>query len=307
MTEEIKTTRRDFVALLSALGVSGLGSGVSLAQGQMPLRAIPGTGEMLPVVGLGSSKVVSQVSAQGTEPLEAVLRALVANGGRVVDTWPRNPENDAGFGRVINEPDLRERLFVTTKIDQVGKQAGIDQFRQTQRLYGRETIDLVQIFSLTDLETQWPNLKDWKASGEARYIGVTVSEYERYAQLEEFLQRESPDFVQMNYSITERGAEERLLPIAQDRGIAVLINRPFMNGAYFGRLEGQPLPEWAAEFDCESWAQFSLKYILANPTITCVLTETSNSNHMEENARTAFSRVPDSAARARMRAVIDEI
>jgi len=307
MTEEIKTTRRDFVALLSALGVSGLGSSVSLAQGQMPQRAIPGTGEMLPVVGLGSSKVVSQVSAQGTEPLGAVLRALVANGGRVVDTWPRNPENDAGFGRVINEPDLRESLFVTTKIDQVGKQAGIDQFRQTQRLYGRETIDLVQIFSLTDLETQWPNLKDWKASGEARYIGVTVSEYERYAQMEEFLQRESPDFVQMNYSITERGAEERLLPMAQDRGIAVLINRPFMNGAYFGRLEGQPLPEWAAEFDCESWAQFSLKYILANPMLTCVLTETSNPHHMEENARTAFSRVPDAAARARMRTFIDQI
>ena len=198
-------------------------------------------------------------------------------------------------------------MFITTKIDQVGKEAGIAQFRQTQELYQRETIDLVQIFSLTDLETQWPNLKDWKDEGSARYIGVTVSNYERYDQLIEFLGRETPDFVQMNYSITERRAEERLLPMAADMGLAVLLNRPFMNGAYFGRLEGRPVPEWAAEFDCTSWAQFSLKYILAHPTITTVFTETSNPAHMEENAQASYGRMPDAAARARMRALIDEV
>ena len=307
MTDNIMTTRRDVLAMLSAVGVAGLGAARALAQEQMPLRAIPSTGEMLPVVGLGSSKVVSQVSSNGTEPLAAVLRTLAANGGAVVDTWPRNPENDAGFGRVINEPDLRDSLFITTKIDQVGKEAGIAQFRQTQQLYQRETIDLVQIFSLTDLEVQWPNLKDWKAEGHARYIGVTVSQYGLYEQLEEFLQRETPDFVQMNYSITERRAEERLLPLAADMGLAVLLNRPFMNGAYFGRLEGQSVPEWAAEFDCTSWAQFSLKYILAHPTITTVLTETSNPRHMEENAQASYGRLPDAAARARMRTFIDEV
>jgi len=231
----------------------------------------------------------------------------VANGGAVVDTWPRNPPNDAGFGRVINEPDLRDSLFITTKIDQVGKEAGIAQFRQTQELYQRETIDLVQIFSLTDLETQWPNLKDWKEEGSARYIGVTVSNYERYDQLIEFLGRETPDFVQMNYSITERRAEERLLPMAADMGLAVLLNRPFMNGSYFGRLEGRPVPEWAAEFDCTSWAQFSLKYILAHPTITTVFTETSNPVHMEENAQASYGRMPDAGERAQMRAYIDEV
>jgi len=293
--------------MLSAAGVAGFGPVRSLAQERMPARAIPSTGEMLPVVGLGSSKVVSQVSTNGPEALAAVLRALVANGGSVVDTWPRNPENDAGFGQVTSEPDLRDSLFITTKIDQTGKAAGIAQFRRTQQLYNRETVDLAQIFSLTDLDVQWPNLKDWKADGHARYIGVTVSQYRRYEQLEDFLQRETPDFVQMNYSITERRAEERLLPRAADQGLAVLINRPFMNGAYFGRLEGRPVPEWAAEFDCTSWAQFSLKYILAHPTVTCVLTETSNPRHMEENARTAFGRLPDAAARARMRAFIDEV
>ncbi len=307
MTDNLAITRREALAMLSAMGVAGLAPSHALAQQQMPLRAVPSTGEMLPVVGLGSSKVVSQVSTDGPEALAAVLRALVANGGSVVDTWPRNPENDAGFGQVTNEPDLRDSLFITTKIDQTGKAAGIAQFRRTQQLYRRETVDLAQIFSLTDLDVQWPNLKDWKADGRARYIGVTVSQYRLYERLEGFLQRETPDFVQMNYSITERRAEERLLPLAADQGLAVLINRPFMNGAYFGRLEGQPVPEWAAEFDCTSWAQFSLKYILAHPTITCVLTETSNPRHMEENAQAAFGRLPDAAARARMRAFIDEV
>ena len=307
MTDNRTITRREALAMLSAMGAAGLAPSHALAQQQMPLRAVPSTGEMLPVVGLGSSKVVSQIADNGTEPVAAVLRALVANGGAVVDTWPRNPANDAGFGRVINEPDLRDSLFITTKIDQVGKEAGIAQFRQTQELYQRETIDLVQIFSLTDLETQWPNLKDWKAEGSARYIGVTVSNYERYDQLIEFLGRETPDFVQMNYSITERRAEERLLPMAADMGLAVLLNRPFMNGSYFGRLEGRPVPEWAAEFDCTSWAQFSLKYILAHPTITTVFTETSNPAHMEENAQASYGRMPDAAARARMRALIYEV
>ena len=302
---KLSTTRRDFLALLSAAGVTGLGPTLSVAQDKMPMRPIPATGEMLPVVGLGSSKVVSQISEKGTEPLAAVLRALVAQGGSVIDTWPRHPENDAGLGQVLKEPDLRDALFVTSKIDRTGKEAGIEQFRQTQRLYGRKTIDLVQVFNLTGLETQWSNLQDLKAEGHARYIGVTVSKYDLYEPLEGFLDKVTPDFIQINYSITERRAEERLLPLARDKGLAVLINRPFMNGAYFRKLAGQPLPEWAADSDCESWAQFSLKYILAHPAITCVLTETSNPLHMVENAASSLGRMPDAAARARMREFID--
>jgi diketogulonate reductase-like aldo/keto reductase len=306
MTDNI-TTRRDFLALMSALGVSGLGSGRLLAQERMPTRQIPGTDESLPIIGLGSSKPVSQIAEKGTVPVAEVLRTLVANGGSVVDTWPRNPANDEAFGRVINESDLRDALFVASKIDRVGKEAGIQQFRDTQRLYQRQTVDLVQVFSLTDVDTQWPNLKDWKASGEARYIGVTVANARLYEQLESFLQRETPDFVQINYSITERDAEVRMLPMLQDLGRAVLINRPFMNGEYFQRLGQRPVPEWAAEFDCESWAQFSLKYILPHPAVTCVLTETSNPAHMEENALAAYGRMPDVAERERMKAVIDQV
>ena len=301
------TSRREFVAMLSAMGVSGFGAARAFAQERMPMRVIPSTGERLPVVGLGSSKVVQEVATEGSEPLAGVLRTLVEHGGSVVDTWPRNPDNDAAFGRVISEPDLRENLFVTTKIDQMGREMGVAQFRQTQQLYQRETLDLTQIFSLTDLDVHWPSLQAWKEEGATRYIGVTVSQFGLYEQLDEFLGRETPDFIQVNYSITERLAEERLLPMARDRGVAVIINRPFMNGAYFRRLEGEALPEWTAAFDCHSWAQFSLKYILANPMITCVLTETSNPVHMAENASTAFGPVPDAQARERMRQFIDSI
>jgi len=301
------TTRRDFLGLMSALGISGLGSVPSFAQEQMPTRTIPGTTESLPIIGLGSSKPVSQIAERGAGPVAEVLRTLVEHGGSVVDTWPRSPANDEAFGHVISEPDLRDALFVTTKIDQVGKQAGVEQFSQTQRLYQRDTLDLVQVFSLTDLDTQWLNLKDWKASGAARYTGVTVANESLYEPLERFLRREKPDFVQINYSITERGAEERMLPLFRDMGIGVIINRPFMNGDYFQRLGNRPLPEWAAEFDCESWAQFSLKYILPHPAITCVLTETSNPAHMAENARAAFGRMPDDAERKRMTEVINQV
>jgi diketogulonate reductase-like aldo/keto reductase len=299
--------RRDFLALLSALPAAGLVPRTPFAQEAMPLRRIPRTGETLPVIGLGSSKVVQEIATNGEDPLRQVLRTLVSHGGKLVDTWPRNAANDAAFGRVINEPELRDRLFITTKIDQVGKEAGIAQFRQTLDLYGREVIDLVQIYSLTDLDVHWPSLREWKESGAARYIGVTVAESRFYAQLEEFLQREQPDFVQMNYSITERDTENRLLPMAADRGLAVLVNRPFMNGAYFRRLETTPLPEWAAEFGCATWAQFSLKYILAHPAVTCVLTETTNPEHMAENALAAFGGAPDEPARARMRELIDGV
>jgi diketogulonate reductase-like aldo/keto reductase len=302
------TTRRAFIARTSAAaaaaGFAGHPAFTALAQHGVPQRPIPSTGEMLPVIGLGSSKVVEQVAQNGTEPLANVLRALVAHGGKLVDTWPRNAANDAGLGRVIALPEFQGKLFVTTKVDQVGKDAGVKQFRDALRNYQREVIDLVQIFSLTDLDTHWPSLKEWKAEGTARYIGVTVSQDSRHAELEQFLRREQPDFVQMNYSITERAVEERLLPFAADRGVAVVINRPFMNGAYFDRLEGKALPDWAREFGCETWAQFSLKYILANAHLTSVLTETGDPEHMTENLLTATGPLPNETQRQRMREFI---
>jgi diketogulonate reductase-like aldo/keto reductase len=294
-------SRREFLALLSSLPFA---AAPALAQQKMPARRMPGSGEMLPVIGLGSSKVVEEIARNGDEPVRQVLRTLVAQGGKVIDTWPRNPANDARFGAVINDAEFRDRLFVTTKIDRTGKDAGLAQLREAHKNYGRKVLDLAQIFSLTDLDTHWPTLREWKDSGMARYIGVTVSEPRRHADLEGFLKRERPDTTQVNYSITEREAEDRLIPLAADRGIAVIINRPFMNGAYFKRLEGRPLPPWATEIGCSTWAQFSLKYILSNPRVTVVLTETSNPKHMAENAQAALGPMPDESARKRMREFI---
>ena len=172
---------------------------------------------------------------------------------------------------------------------------------QAHELYRRKVLDLAQIFSLTDVDTHWPSLRSWKEAGEARYIGVTVSEMRLHQAVEQFVKREKPDVFQVNYSITERESEDRIIPLAADRGAAVIINRPFMNGALFKRLEGRPLPQWATEIGCATWAQFSLKYILSNPRVTVVLTETSNPKHMAENADAALGPMPDESARKRMR------
>ena len=273
----------------------------------MPTRPIPTTREALPIVGLGSTRPVTEIAERGPAFVEAVVRTLVEHGGRVVDTWPRSDGNDDAFGQIIAAPDLRDRMFVTINLEQQGAQAGRDHFERTLRLYRRERIDLVNVGSLIDLEAQWPNLRAFKDDGRARYIGVTAAQAALYDQLETFLVRERPDFIEINYSVTEREAERRLLPLCADRGIAVLISRPFMNGAYFERLANVPLPTWAEEFECRSWAQFSLQYILANPVVTCVLTETTSAEHMAENALVAFAPVPGDRARQRMRELMDAV
>jgi diketogulonate reductase-like aldo/keto reductase len=300
-------TRRDVLSLAGAAAAAHAAGGVRAQPRTMPARTVAATGETLPVIGLGSTRPVTAIAERGPGPVEAVLRALVEHGGRVVDTWPRSDANDDVFGQIISRPELRDRLFVTINLEQQGAAAGRAYFERTLRLYRRERIDLVNVGSLVDLEAQWPNLRAFKDDGRARYIGVTAAQAALYGELEAFLARERPDFVEINYSVTERDAERRLLPLCADRGIGVLISRPFMNGAYFERLANVALPDFAAEFECTSWAQFSLQYILANPAVTCVLTETTSAEHMAENALAAFAPVPSSAARDRMRAFIDAL
>ncbi len=318
MTNPSDPTRRDFLKRIAGVGaVLGPGGGMLARtasanptlpppptppqQTPLPTRPIPGTAETLPIVGLGSSKPVLEIPTAGTEPLAAVIRVLLEHGGRVVDTSPRTPEIDAEFSKVLTAPEFRDRLFVTMKINTNGEAAGVEQMRQNQMLVGRRTLDLLQVESLRDLDVHWPNVLRWKDSGEARRIGVTVSNNRQHDRFEAVMRSEPLDFVQINYSVMEPQAEDRLLPLAQDLGMAVLINRPFMNGSYFGRVSGRKLPEWASEFDCATWAQFSLKYILAHPAVTCVLTETTNPEHMEDNVGAGFGRLPDEAMKGRMR------
>ncbi len=305
------TTRRDFLISLAGAGAllaaprAAFGAALS-AQEMLPTRPIPGTEETLPIVGFGSSKPVLEIPTEGTEPVAGVIRVLLEHGGRVVDTSPRTPEVDAEFGEVLTAPEFSGRLFVATKINTDGEAAGIEQMRQNQRLVGSRTLDLLEVESMRDLEVHWPNVRRWKDSGEARYIGVTTSNIGQHDAFEAFMRSEPLDFVQVNYSVMEPNAEDRLLPLAQDLGLGVLINRPFMNGSYFGRVNGRELPEWASEFDCASWAQFSLKYILAHPAVTCALTETTNPAHMAENIGTAFGRLPDEATKRRMRELVQD-
>jgi len=300
------SSRREFLTRSAAVATA-LAAPAGIAQLRaMPARAIPGTNEELPLVGLGSTRPVTAIAERGPAHVEAVIRTLVEHGGRVVDTWPRSDANDAAFGEIISAPDLRERLFVTINLEQQDVQAGRDHFDRTLRLYRRERIDLLNVGSLVGLDVQWPNLRAAKDAGRARYIGVTAAQAALYEQLEGFLARERPDFVEINYSVVERDAE-RLLPRLADNGIAVLISRPFMNGAYFERLATVPLPAWAADFECTSWAQFSLKYIFGNSAVTCVLTETTRAENMAENALAAYGAVPSRGARRRMRAFIDAL
>jgi diketogulonate reductase-like aldo/keto reductase len=301
------TTRRDFLTLATGAAAALAARGVPAQPRTMPVRAIPTTGESLPLVGLGSTRPVTAIAERGPAHVEAVIRALVEHGGRVIDTWPRNEANDGAFGRIISAPEWRERLFVTINLAQEGAEAGREQFERTLQLYQRDRIDLLNVGSLIDLDAQWPNLRAAKDSGRARYIGVTAAQAALYDQLEAVLAREEPEFVEITSSVVEREAERRLLPLLADRGIAVLISRPFMNGAYFERLANVPLPEWAAEFECESWAQFSLKYIFGNRAVTCVLTETTRAENMAENALAAFGPAPNEAARERMRQLMDGI
>jgi len=312
VTHRSHPTRRDFLAQLAGLGallsgaepVFGSSGGFEAFQDLLPTRPIPVSGEEIPIVGFGSSASVLDIPNSGTEPIVNVLRIMLQRGARVVDTSVRSEAIDREFGQVLQRPEFSDRLFVTSKVNTEVEQEGLDQMRQTQRLFGRRTLDLVQIESLRGLELHWPNLQAWRESGEARYIGVTVSNDSNHERMEAFIRSESPDFVHVNLSVVETAAEERLLPLARDRGMAVLTNRPFMNGAWFGMVQGRELPEWAAEFDCASWAQFSVKYVLSNPAVTCALTETTDPAHMAENLLSGVGRLPDEATRSRMRDLV---
>lgn len=299
-------SRRDFLIYVAAGTAVPFLPTRAVPRSAYPTRPIPKTGEPLPVVGLGTTKAVSQLAERGTTEFKMLLRTLLDGGGTVVDTWSRSAALDELTGEALQAEGLVQDLFLATKVDAVGAEAGRAMLERTRRWYGK-TSDLIQVISLRDLKTQWSVLKEWKDANKARYIGATVSSDADHEAMVDFMRGERPDFIQVNYSVVETHAESGVLPLAGDLGIAVLVNRPFMNGGYFSRVRGVALPAWAAEFDCHSWAQFSLKYILAHPAVTCVLTETTNPKHLLENLATAYGRLPDAKTKRRMREVMQFI
>jgi diketogulonate reductase-like aldo/keto reductase len=204
------------------------------------------------------------------------------------------------IGALTSSLGLRDKLFLATKVWTRGKQAGIDSMERSFVRLQTKTIDLMQVHNLVDVDTQLATMRAWKEQGRIRYLGITHYVESAFPEVEKILRREKLDFLQINYSIIDRAADERLLPLARDRGVAVLINRPFASGDLFARVRAKPLPDWAAEFDCKSWAQFLLKWIFANPVVTCAIPATSNVRHLEDNMQSGIGRLPDAKMRQRM-------
>jgi diketogulonate reductase-like aldo/keto reductase len=271
-------------------------------------RPIPVSGELLPVLGMGTSRTFDTPGdPDSLARLTGVLRAFFGAGGSVIDSSPMYGAAESRLGDVLQAMRERPPLFAATKVWTEGREAGIAQMEQSARRMGVARFDLIAVHNLVDWQTQLATLKRWKGEGKVRYIGITTSHGRDHEALLAIMRGEPLDFVQFSYNIADRVAERQLLPLAAERGIAAMINRPFQRGALFGRSRNRPLPEVAGEIDCESWAQFYLKFILGHPAVTCVIPATASEHHMQDNMQANFGRVPDAAQRAEMLRVFDAL
>jgi diketogulonate reductase-like aldo/keto reductase len=279
------------------------------AQSQKMLtRTIPGTGEPLPVIGLGTWQVfdVGNDGAART-PLREVLRAFFAAGGRVVDSSPMYGTSESVVGDLCTELAICEPLFVATKIWTTGREAGIQQMETSFRRLRVAKMDLMQVHNLQDVAVHTRTLVDWKAKGRVRFIGITHYTPSAHAEVERWLKTGQYDFLQINYSLAERESAARLLPLARERKVAVIANRPFAEGAMFRRVRGKPLPDWAKEAGMASWAQYFLKWIVSHPAVTCAIPGTGRPEHMADNLAAGMGTLPGEALRTRMAEHFDSL
>lgn len=309
MTDEMRPrtgmTRADFLRLAVA-AAAGIGMGTGgraqpATAGRMHTRRIPSSGEALPVVGVGTWQTFDVGPGETDRaPLREVLQVLFAAGGSVIDSSPMYGRSEAVAGDLLAGLKAHERAFVATKVWTRGREDGIRQMQQSMQLLRDDRIELMQVHNLVDWRVHLRTLRAWKDEGRIRYVGVTHYTESAYDELETVMRSERLDFVQLNYALNDRAAEKRLLPLAADRGIAVLVNQPFGGGGLLRRLAGQDLPEWAGELGCESWAQVLLKFVLGHPAVTCVIPGTSRPRHMADNCRAGTGTLPDESMRARM-------
>lgn len=291
---------------LSALAALPLLPDISFLQNQVMIKRTTSTGEQIPVVGLGTWQTFDVgENSTATNPLKEVLTTLLEKGGSVVDSSPMYGRSEKVVGDLSTELKINDKLFIATKVWTTGKEQGIKQMNESFQLLGRKQLDLMQIHNLVDWRTHLVTLRDWKAQEKVRYIGITHYTESAYDQVEQIMKREPIDFLQINYSLLSRKAEERLFPLAQEKKISVLINRPFEEGALFSRVRGKTLPDWAKEFDCSSWGQFFLKFILSHPAVTCVIPGTSKPHHMADNAMAGVGKLPDTDHRKKMIALLN--
>lgn len=263
-------------------------------------RRIPSTGEELPVIGLGTSGPFEVApGSAAVEPLREVLAAYFEAGATLIDTSPMYSTAEDVIGSLLT-PAMQRKAFLATKVWTRGEDAGVAQMQRSATRLKRERLDLVQVHNLLDLETQLATLRKWKDQGRVRYVGITHYTVGAHEELARVISREKPDFVQFNYSAVTRNAEEKLLPLCAERGVAVLVNRAFEDGELFTRVRGRPVPEWAREFDATSWGQIFLKYVLAHPAVTCVIPATGKVRNALDNLGAGRGRLPDAAQKRRI-------
>jgi len=296
-------TRRQFLKSTAAASLvySLLPRIASATEARVIKKTIPSSGERLSVIGLGTSRTFDvSDSADSISPLVEVIQAFFDRGGQLIDSSPMYGNAESVTGALLEQVKNRQGLFTATKVWTNGRDEGMRQMQRSMERMGVDTIDLMQIHNLRDWRVHIETLVDWKAQGKIRYIGITTSHGRYHKDLEKIMQQLPLDFVQFSYNITDRAAEQRLLPIARERGIATLINRPFQRGSLFRLVKGKPLPGWAAEIDCASWGQFFLKFIASHPGVTCIIPATSKLKHMVDNMTAGYGRLPDERTRQHM-------
>ena len=297
--------RRGFVRLLTGLvGACLLRPGHATAgadRRQVLRKAIPASGELLPVIGMGTSRTFDTTGNPTVlGRLGEVLGAFFEHGGTVIDSSPMYGASERVLGELFRTVRPPEDLFAATKVWTDGRESGVRQMENSRRLWGVGRFDLMQIHNLRDWRIHYQTLSKMKSEGRIRYLGITTSHGRDHDELESLLRSHAFDFVQFSYNIDNREAERRLLPLAADLGIAVLVNRPFARGGLFRKTRGRTLPDWAAEIDCQSWGQFFLKYLVSHPAVTCAIPATSKVHHMTDNMGAGVGRLPDAAMRRRM-------
>ena len=291
-------SRRD-VLKLGAGAAAGALAGPARSATDLVTRAIPSSGERLPVVGIGTNRYRTGSEAD-IAPLRETLKTFAAAGGKVVDTAPMYGSSELVLGQLIAGLGIRKQLFLATKVYASGRESGAEEMNDSFKRLRTDRIDLIQVHNLSDTATQLATMREGKRAGRYRYIGVTTSRDAQYEEMEAVLKSETLDFVQVDYSIDNRTAGERILPLALERRVAVLVNLPFGRARLFSAVRGKPLPDWAAEIDCRSWAQFFLKYVVGHPAVSVAIPGTRRPEHVLDNLGAARGRLPDQAQRRKM-------
>ena len=301
-------------AIKAGLGLAAsmvLGPAELLAQPQSLLqKKIPSSGESIPIIGIGTARRYEEVKTEAEKgPLRETIQQFQALGGKVIDSSPSYGTAEAVVGELVDGLKIRDALFLATKVSlrRVGREEGIKQIEESFKKYRTNKIDLIAVHNLRDTDTQLRTLREMKQAGRIRYVGITTSFDNQYGEFEQTMKKETLDFIQVDYALDNRDAGDRIIPLAADRGMAVMINLPFGRGRLFNAVQGKKLPEWAGEFDCQSWAQFFLKYIVSHPAITCAVPGMAQAKYVVDNLGAARGRLPDAGTRRKMEQFIDTV